>query len=396
MSIPEGMFRDSDDVYNGPGWVNHTYWYEIARDGQQVTVGISKDGTTFVPAGSFTMPSETGATQHIAITQAQYNPAGSYTDWDWITVHGSGSENQPPVVSGITVPANPVGMGTTISATASFTDAGDSGTHTAVWNWGDGTTTPGTAAGDSVSGEHAYASAGIYGVTVTVTDGDGAASTARASDPVVVYDPAGGSVTGGGSIDSPAGAWISDSAKTGKMSFGFVSQYQKGAAAPGGQTQIAFNAADFSFHSTSYDWLVVTGAKAQYRGSGTLNGDGDYAFVLTAVDGRAVGTGSLDLLRIRIWDKGTGTVMYDNEMGAGVTADPTTALGGGSIVVHRESNGKYEDVNGNGRKDFADIMLYFNQMASNTENGPFYASDFDYNGNGRIDFADAVRLFNNL
>ena len=132
------------------------------------------------------------------------------------------------------------------------------------------------------------------------------------------------------------------------------------------------------------------------RGSGTLNGDGDYAFVLTAVDGRAFGTGSLDLLRIRIWDKGTGTVMYDNEMGAGVTADPTTALGGGSIVVHRESNGKYEDVNGNGRKDFADIMLYFNQMASNTENGPFYASDFDYNGNGRIDFADVVWLFNNL
>ena len=177
MSIPEGMFRDSDDVYNGPGWVNHTYWYEIARDGQQVTVGISKDGTTFVPAGSFTMPSETGATQHIAITQAQYNPAGSYTDWDWITVHGSRSENQPPVVSGITVPANPVAVGTTISATASFTDAGDSGTHTAVWNWGDGTTSPGTAAGDFVSGEHAYASAGIYGVTVTVTDGDGAAST---------------------------------------------------------------------------------------------------------------------------------------------------------------------------------------------------------------------------
>jgi PKD repeat protein len=59
-----------------------------------------------------------------------------------------------------------------------------------------------------------------------------------------------------------------------------------------------------------------------------------------------------------------------------------------------DANGKYEDVNGNGRKDFADVVLYFNQMSWVSANEPLAA--FDYNGNGRIDFADVVVLFNNL
>ena len=59
-----------------------------------------------------------------------------------------------------------------------------------------------------------------------------------------------------------------------------------------------------------------------------------------------------------------------------------------------DGDGKYEDVNGNERKDFADITLYFHQMAWIGANEPLAA--FDYNENGRIDFADVVWLFNNL
>jgi hypothetical protein len=40
--------------------------------------------------------------------------------------------------------------------------------------------------------------------------------------------------------------------------------------------------ANLEFHSTSYQWLVVAGAKAQYKGSGTMNGSGEYGFLLTA------------------------------------------------------------------------------------------------------------------
>ena len=52
------------------------------------------------------------------------------------------------------------------------------------------------------------------------------------------------------------------------------------------------------------------------------------------------------------------------------------------------------DNNGNNRKDFADVVLYFNQMSWIIANEPMSA--FDSNGNGRIDFADVVWLFNNL
>ena len=54
----------------------------------------------------------------------------------------------------------------------------------------------------------------------------------------------------------------------------------------------------------------------------------------------------------------------------------------------------YEDLNGNTRLDFADVVLYFNQMEWIAANEP--VSAFDLNGNGRIDFADIVKLFGEI
>ncbi len=59
-----------------------------------------------------------------------------------------------------------------------------------------------------------------------------------------------------------------------------------------------------------------------------------------------------------------------------------------------DHDGLYDDVNGNSRRDFGDIVLYFNQMTWIPANEPVAA--FDYNGNGRIDFGDVVSLFDRL
>ncbi len=83
-----------------------------------------------------------------------------------------------------------------------------------------------------------------------------------------------------------------------------------------------------------------------------------------------------------------------------VTPTPTpvpgvaTVPGGSGVPTDTNSDGIYDDVNGNGRKDFADIVLYFNCLSwvAANEPGPI----FDYNGNGRIDFADVVWLFTHL
>ncbi|MEN6517587.1 MAG: hypothetical protein ABFC38_05270 [Methanospirillum sp.] len=65
--------------------------------------------------------------------------------------------------------------------------------------------------------------------------------------------------------------------------------------------------------------------------------------------------------------------------------------GGTDVPLDPNGDGRYEDVNGNSRKDFADVVLYFNQMAWIAANEP--VALFDYNGNARIDFADVVALF---
>jgi hypothetical protein len=47
----------------------------------------------------------------------------------------------------------------------------------------------------------------------------------------------------------------------------------------------------------------------------------------------------MDLFRIKIWDKDNGDmVVYDNELSGADDTDPTTAIGGGSIVIHSNNN----------------------------------------------------------
>jgi len=171
--------------------------------------------------------------------------------------------------------------------------------------------------------------AGVYSVTAKVPG-----TTISDTWMLAVYDPSAGFVTGGGWIESPEGAYQADPTLSGKATFGFVSKYQKGANIPTGKTGFQFRIADLNFHSTSYQWLVVAGPKAQYKGSGTVNGVGDYGFMLTAIDGQINGGGGADKFRIKIWEKVTGSIIYDNQMGGADTADPTIIIAGGSIVIH--------------------------------------------------------------
>jgi hypothetical protein len=181
---------------------------------------------------------------------------------------------------------------------------------------------------------HAYDAAGVYTISATVADGDGGSHTQQFQY-VVVYDVDAGFVTGGGWIASPPGAYAADPSLAGKANFGFVSRYQKGATVPTGETEFNFKLADLNFHSQTYEWLVVAGPKAMYKGEGTINGQGDYGFLLTAVDAAMTPSTEDDLFRIKIWDKANAdAIVYDNLFGASDDAAPTTALGGGSIVIH--------------------------------------------------------------
>ena len=252
-----------------------------------------------------------------------------------------GLGNSPPVIASIDGPPDPIALvGNAPVVTAFFDDPDTADTHTCSFSWDDGqaptsgTINQGAGSGDC-SATTSFAEAGVYTVTATVTDDKGN-STDGMYEFVVIYDPSAGFVTGGGKIDSLPGAYMPDPTLAGKASFGFVSKYKKGANVPTGNTQFQFRAAEFNFHSSTYEWLVVAGqAKAQFKGSGTVNGTGGYTFLLTAIDGQQPGGGGDDKFRIKIWNQGSG-VVYDNRNGVSDdidTADPQV-ISGESIVVH--------------------------------------------------------------
>jgi len=58
--------------------------------------------------------------------------------------------------------------------------------------------------------------------------------------------------------------------------------------------------------------------------------------MLTAPDGQINGGGGQDKFRIKIWDKNSGVVIYDNQLGTSDDSDPTTVIGGGSIIIHKQ------------------------------------------------------------
>lgn len=238
-----------------------------------------------------------------------------------------------PEVTGITAPTDPLSISTQpINVSGTFTDADDDDTHTAVWDWGDGSTSAGIVdqSTNSVTGSHTYAEPGVYTVKLTVTDSF-PGSGELIHEFVVIYDPDGGFVTGGGWIYSEPGAYQPDPNLEGKANFGFVSKYKKGKSVPDGNTEFNFKAGDLNFHSDNYDWLVINqgGTNAQYKGSGTINGNAAptgnlYKFMIWAKDSDPVYG---DTFRIKIWyDNGEDVVIYDNGF--------DQPIGGGNIKIH--------------------------------------------------------------
>ncbi|MDP9253197.1 MAG: carboxypeptidase-like regulatory domain-containing protein [Chloroflexota bacterium] len=180
---------------------------------------------------------------------------------------------------------------------------------------------------------------GVYAIQTSVIGREFAGNGQTAY--LAVYDTSGGFVTGAGWIQSPPGAYYADRTLVGKATFGFVAKYAKGSTDVAGNTEFHFQAAALKFKSSTYDTakLVIADKKAQYKGTGTIDGRaGTFNFMVTAIDGQVSGADGIDRFRIRIWNAAGviyDNLIYDNLIGAAEDADPTTALGGGNIVIHK-------------------------------------------------------------
>lgn len=252
------------------------------------------------------------------------------------------TDTQGPITSNVVATPNPVAVGTSVVLTASINDSttGNSNISSAQYNINDGSFVAMSASDSQFNSPtenvtttlSPFASSGVNKVCVRGSDSFNNVGPTECIY-LVVYDPTGNFVTGAGSFNSPAGALVSNPT-TGKFKFGFNSKYLPGASIPSGQTSLNFKLANFDFSSLSYDWLVVNGNMSLYQGSGTVNGIGNYGFILSSIDGNLTGGDGIDRIRVKIWDKITNQVIYDSQSGNPNTASPTTPIDSGNIKIH--------------------------------------------------------------
>jgi hypothetical protein len=171
---------------------------------------------------------------------------------------------QVVVAHNITAPqsGNPFKIGSTVNFAGVFWDK-PGNSHTAKWLLDSSTsvsgilTEPSGTQNGKATGSYKFNSAGVYKLQMNITDQTGATSYANTNGDldaiVVIYDPNGGTVYGGGWFNSPAGALTNNPSATGKASYGFAVNY-KNAVKPTGETQFGFKVGSFEFNAVNFDW----------------------------------------------------------------------------------------------------------------------------------------------
>lgn len=233
-------------------------------------------------------------------------------------------------------------VGSTVNFEGEFWDK-PGNKHTAKWMIDETTTAkasviePSGNKNGKVTGSYKFTAPGVYKLQMNITDQTGlTTSTYTAGDLeaiVVIYDPNGGHTYGGGYFNSPAGALQSDPSATGKASYGFAMNYFKNSTYPKGETQFEFKVGSFEFNALNFEYLAISNSMAQFKGTGKIiGGQSGVAFTMTIVDGQLDGTG-IDKIRMKIYNKNNGKIIYDNQPGASDAALPTQAVGTNSVIV---------------------------------------------------------------
>lgn len=354
--------RNSSNNYTGVVWKsNNVTYYESSGSNQAPIINsinsqTINEGDTYTASVNFTDPDsqswtasvdygDNSGVQTLTSNTTSFNlnhlyqQNGSYTINITITDNQGASSSQAtlvtvnnlaPVVYMISSSTVPVLLGTSINATANFFDPGVLDTHTASWDWGDGTTTAGTVSeslgAGSVNDSHTYLQTGVYEITLTVTDNDGA-SGSRTYQYISIYNPTSqGLFSAGQKFNSPTGAFLSNSSLTGRVKFGLSYKYKESDSVGHRQFNMDFDEADLHFDGNTVTSMVISNNIGTLRGSGTINKAGTYSFMV-------VGNSQTDTIRIQIKDL-TGKVIYDTQPDASDTSNPTTPVSAGNVLVH--------------------------------------------------------------
>ena len=293
---------------------------------------------------------------------------------------------QVMVAHNITGPQSgkPFKVGSIVNFSGVFYDK-QGNTHTAKWLL-DGSAAvngaviePSGNVNGKVSGSYKFNAPGVYKLQMNITDQTGITSYANTNNDldaiVVIYDPNGGNTYGGGYFNSPAGALRSNPSATGKAGYGFAMNYFKNSTNPKGETQFEFKVGEFEFNALNFDYLVISNSMAQFKGTGKIiGGQSGVGFTMTVTDGQLDGSG-VDKIRMKIYNKNNGSIIYDNQPGASDATLPTQAVGANSIIVISGTNSGLTSANTSQKGEMEikgpeasinlDVIAFPNPSASN-------------------------------
>ncbi|WP_049908520.1 alkaline phosphatase PhoX [Halorubrum distributum] len=117
--------------------------------------------------------------------------------------------------------------------------------------------------------------------------------------------------------------------------------------------------------------------------------DTDFTLATVTLSGRGAGVTDIDTAGSFDDDDGEA-VDVEARSGLAITG-PANIGSGGDSPTDPDGDGYYEDVNGNGRVDYADVELLFRNLESDSVTSN--ARAFDFNQNDRLDFDDVVSLY---
>ncbi|MFB6163009.1 MAG: alkaline phosphatase PhoX [Halococcoides sp.] len=103
----------------------------------------------------------------------------------------------------------------------------------------------------------------------------------------------------------------------------------------------------------------------------------------------AAGTTDLSVTIDRLDDESGSAIDAEADRGVVVTGPPS--IMGERPPTDPDGDGRYEDLNGNGRLDYSDVVALFNHL--DADSVALNTAAFDFNENGRMDFDDVVDLF---
>jgi len=120
-------------------------------------------------------------------------------------------------------------------------------------------------------------------------------------------------------------------------------------------------------------------------------GDTNSELAVLVIEGISTGDAALNIEVKELDDDHGNPIFAEVKLGRVVVLVSPPPLPAQREPRDLDGDGLFEDLNGNGRLDFADVVLFFKHKDFIEVN--WGASLTDFNGNGRLDFDDIVRLF---